>query len=296
VEAVIEQPLDEGHGLRQLLVLRAGEAVGATRHLQEPAAVALALVLLVARVGARGDVGAVGSLVNDQVEDRAAPNLVDLLLSFGLGGRGAVAQRCRSGGGDRGERAQQRQRGPPADALMESPTCLVEHRLTGIGQHPVEEPPVVRAQLVALLAVLPCGERGVRVEVGANVGPASLNEVLGQAPPVAEVGLSGQVLGQLGKVRIQEGEQRAEGMLLTAVGRGGDKDHVPVGVLGQAADQLVALVAPASFGTEGAGMGLIDDHELGTGAAEFLAASVGLDVIERDNDIGVALEERLADG
>ena len=86
-------------------------------------------------------------------------------------------------------------------------------------------------------------------------------------------------------------------LVLAAVRRGGDQDQVPARVVGEAAQQLVALVRPRGADAAGAdaGVGLVDDHQLGAGAQEVVAAAVGLDEVGRDDDVRVALEERLAD-
>ena len=66
------------------------------------------------------------------------------------------------------------------------------------------------------------------------------------------------------------------------------------GSLGEALQELVALVAAAPGASRrGAGVGLVDDHQLGAGAQEVVAAAVGLDEVGRDDDVGVMLEERL---
>ena len=67
------------------------------------------------------------------------------------------------------------------------------------------------------------------------------------------------------------------------------------GSLAERLEQLVALVAAAVARAEREGVRLVDDHELGAGAHEVLAAAVGLDEVGRDDDVRVLLEERAAD-
>ena len=123
-----------------------------------------------------------------------------------------------------------------------------------------------------LLRLLPIGEGGVGLHEVPDVPAAALDEVLGQAAAVVLVGRAGEVVGEVREGGIEQGEQGAEGVLLAGVGRGGDQDHVPVLILGQSGDEAVALVAgAAALAGLGAGVGLIDDHELRAGAEEVVA-------------------------
>ena len=60
-------------------------------------------------------------------------------------------------------------------------------------------------------------------------------------------------------------------------------------------EQLVALVAATRGRAERERVRLVDDHQLGTGAHEVLAAAVGLDEVRGDDDVRVLFEERAAD-
>ena len=62
--------------------------------------------------------------------------------------------------------------------------------------------------------------------------------------------------------------------------------------LAERLEQFVALVAAAGGGAERERVGFVDDHELGAGADEVLAAAVGLDEVRRDDDVRVLLKER----
>ena len=66
-----------------------------------------------------------------------------------------------------------------------------------------------------------------------DVGPAALDEMRGQPAPMAFVHGAGEIVGEGGEVPVQEREERAERFFLAAVGRGGDQDEVPAGILGE---------------------------------------------------------------
>ena len=57
--------------------------------------------------------------------------------------------------------------------------------------------------------------------------------------------------------------------------------------LQQRKPQLLAFTAGS------AGMGLIDDHEIGTSTGEAISAFLGLDVVETDDRKGIGLEKAL---
>ena len=96
------------------------------------------------------------------------------------------------------------------------------------------------------------------------------------------------------KRRVEQREQRPEGVLVAAVRGRGDEDQVPVWVAAELWQQLVALLAAAVV-AEREAVGLVDDHELRAGADEVVAVTLGLDEVGRDDHVVVALEERLAD-
>ena len=91
-------------------------------------------------------------------------------------------------------------------------------------------------------------------------------------------------------------EQRAERVLVAAVGRGGDQDQVPRLVRGDAPQQVEALVAAAPDAAgQRAGVGLVHDHELGAREDEVLGAARRLDEVGGDDGEAVAVEDRHAD-
>ena len=61
-------------------------------------------------------------------------------------------------------------------------------------------------------------------------------------------------------------------------------------------DQLMTLVASAAvaFAGVGAGVGFVDDHEVGTRPDEVVAATVALDEVDRHHRVRVHVEQRLA--
>ena len=69
------------------------------------------------------------------------------------------------------------------------------------------------------------------------------------------------------------------------------------GSCGQVAQQLVALVARplAAAGAGDAVVRLVDDDQLGAAEQELVAAPVGLDEVGGDDDVGVAVEQRLVE-
>jgi len=69
-----------------------------------------------------------------------------------------------------------------------------------------------------------------------------------------------------------------------------------LGLGGQVAHQSMTLVATAggALAGPGASVGLVYDHQLGTRPDEVVASAVGLDEVEGDDHIGIAVEYGLA--
>ena len=172
----------------------------------------------------------------------------------------------------------------------------VADRFAGVGEDVAEHVAVAGRQLVGGLGVAPRRERGVGFEVVADVGAAALDEVLGEAFAVVAVGVAGQLVGQRQELVVEQAEQAAERALLAGVRRGGHQHEVAVLVLGECVDELVALVAGAAvaFAGVGAGVGLVDDDEVGAGPDEVVAAAVALDEVDRHHRVRVHVEQRLA--
>ncbi len=119
------------------------------------------------------------------------------------------------------------------------------HVFPGIVQDTLEELLVFGGKLVVLFPVFPLRERSVGIEIAPDVASSALDEVGGQTAAVPLVFGAGQILGKGGEVRVQECQERAERLLVAAVGSGGHQDHVAVRVCGETLDQLVALMAAA---------------------------------------------------
>ena len=134
------------------------------------------------------------------------------------------------------------------------------------------------------------GERGGLVDVDADVAAAALDEVAGQQLPALD-----RFEVHVFEVRLQQGQQVAELFLLAAVRGGGDQDQVPLGVLGQALDQLVPQhPRPAAGAVGDAGVGLVDDQQVRAAVPELLAEPGALDEVGRDDDVRVPVEQGLA--
>ena len=296
VVAVVQQPLDHGDDVLELGIRLALQVVGLAGHFQQPPAVASFVAGQLADVAAWGGVHPLGTLVFFEVQDGAATYLVGLFGRFRVGHGRPVAQRGGGRGRAGGQAAQQGQGRPPADPLVMTFLSRFKDGFAGVLQHLLEELLVLRRELVGRFLLLTLGERRVGLQVVADVGPTALDEVLGQPAAVLLVLPAGQVVGQIGKLGAQERQQRAEGLFVAAVRRGGDQDQVPVGLGGQAREKLMTLVAStASDASEGAGVGLVDDHQLGAGPQELLPPAVGLDEVDRDDDEGIDVEQRLAE-
>ena len=101
----------------------------------------------------------------------------------------------------------------------------------------VEQGPVVGAEFVrGFSGFAVFGEGGFFVEVVADVGAASLDEVPGE---VCSSGGGFEVDG--GEVGVEETDEVAEPFLFAGVWCGGDEEEVAVGVGGEFAEQVVAL-------------------------------------------------------
>ena len=173
---------------------------------------------------------------------------------------------------------------------------LVGDGFPGVVEDPGEELPVPGLEAVGLVAFETPGEGRVRVEVVADVGPATLHHVLREpaAEPPAVVG--GGVGGEVGELRVEELDEGAERRLLAAVRGGGDEDEVPLRVGGETGDEVVALVTSLALCPPGGGVGLVHDHQLRARPQELVATAVGLDEVHRHDDVRVDVEERLVQG
>ena len=124
-----------------------------------------------------------------------------------------------------------------------------------------------------------------------DVGTPSLDEVVREA--LAETfALPAGGLRQALEVRGEQAEQPVEGSVVTTVRSRGEQDEVPGCAVGQAPEQLVPLM-PALAG-RGAGVGLVDDHEVGTRLEEVVSPLAGLHVVETDDRVPMYREDALA--
>ena len=255
----------------ELGVALAFQLAGAGREAAQPPAVRRLAVGGVA-VRAGGGVGRLDGLLVGQVEHGGAAEPVGFGLVLGV----EVGRPGAQGGGRRprrgGQRAQQRQRGPVPDPLAQLAAFGVADGFAGVLEHVVEQLLVRPGEGVAALLGMPVfGERGGLVDVDADVAAAALDEVAGQQVPALD-----RFEVDVFEVRLQQGQQVAELLLLAAVRGGGDQDQVPLGVLGQALDQLVPQhPRPAAGAVGDAGVGLVDDQQVRAAVPELLAAARG---------------------
>ena len=257
-------------GALELVVGVGGERFGAPGELQQLAARAVGAALGV-RAGAEVERDRVVGVV--LVEDRAAADLVHLLV-VGLVHGGAAAQR----GGGRGRTgrhaAQQRQCRPVAHAAAALAAVVLGHVVAREGQDVVEERAVLLAEGVGGFLVLALGKGGVGLQVVADVGAAALHEMPGELAADAFALGAVEVGGQVGELGVEQAQQRAEGLLVAAVGRGGDQHEVPRRVCGDAPQQLEALLAAAPDAAgQRAAVGLVHDDELRALEDEVLGAA-----------------------
>ena len=258
--------------------------------------VALGVVAIVAVLGVGLDQGAGGGvhalqrLLVALVEDGGAADAVGLGDGGGLAVGGAGAQGGLGGARAGGERTEQREDRPPAHPALGAAGVLLD-LVAGVGEDVVEEVAVGRGEAVGDVEGEPvAGEGSVLVEVAADVAAAALDEVTGEQ--LAALG-AGQVGGA--EVGVEEADEVGEGLVVAGVRGGGGEDEVAALVGGEVAQQLVALVA-ALLPEPGAGdavVGLVDDDQLGAAEQELVAAAVGLDEVGGDDDVRVAVEERL---
>jgi len=292
--AVGQGLFDQVHGALQLGIVRPLQALGGARHAQQAFAVFAFVVGQLADIAAGSGIDGGGGLLDDEIEYGAAADCIRLFGGFGVGCRGAVTQcggrRRRTGG----ERAQQGQGRPPGDALAEGHLPGLGDGLAGIADHLVEETAVGFRELVDRFGFEqhPLGEAGLLTHKGLDMAALALDKMVRQPATMAFVFRAGQILRQGAELFVQQGQQGAKGILLAAVRCGSDQEEMAGGVPADALDELMALVLTAvALAGKGAGVGLIDDDELGAGAQKIVAAAVGFDEIGRDHDKGIVLKK-----
>ena len=289
-EAVVEQPANDPGPRDELRVGVATEFVRRPGHGAEPAGHG---GVLLAGLAAGHHVGSLFDVL--EIQHGGPADLVGLRGRLTVGSRSPRQHRGGRRCGAGGQRSQQPECRPPADPGAVCSRLVRTHRGPGVGDDLVEECPVGSRQVVGDFRVLPLGELRIRFEVAANVAAAALHEVAGEMLTVAPVRLASKRFGEVGEFRGEQSEQRPEWVFLARVRRGGHEDEMALGVLGQPADEFVALVAARAAGV-GTDVGLVDDDEFRAGADELVAAQVGLDVVDRDHDVGVLVEDRPVTG
>ena len=165
------------------------------------------------------------------------------------------------------------------------------------GEDVVDELAVGGRELVPAVLfweVEPAGERGVGVQVGADEVAAALDEVAGELGTGPLIDLL--IIGKPGQRRVQEPDQGPEGSLVSGMGGGGDEDELPAGACGEVFEEVVPLVggSPAA-GISGAGVGLVNDDQVGGASDELVPAALSLDVVGRDDCVGEHFEHALAE-
>ena len=308
MEAVREERPDLAHRALKLPVVLGIQRLRAARELQQPAARRFQAPFHL-RAGAEVERHRI--VVVALVEDGAAPHLVHV-FTLGRVDGGAAAQRRGGRGGTRRDAAQQRERRPvphPAPtlavlvvgctaALSGAPILRpLGHVLVGEGEDVVEERAVAGTEVVRGFLVPALRERGVGLQVAADVGPAALHEVAGE--PAAHAVAPGPVEvlhRKVGKVVIEEGEERSERIFIAAVRGGGDQHDVAGGVCGHTPQELMALLAAAADPAgEGAAVRFVHDYQLGAPHREVLGAARGLDEVGGHHGERVPVEDRHAE-
>ena len=203
---------------------------------------------------------------------------------------GTRAKRQHRRDGARPGAAQEGQRPPEVETLPLLVPGARLHDLGAVVEDVVEEPLPGSAELVREFLRLATREEVALVPLR-DVGPPPLDEVIREA--LAETfALPAGGLRQSLEVRGEQAEQPVEGSVVATVRSRGEQDEVLGCVVGQAPEQLVPLM-PALAG-RGAGVRLVDDHEVGTRLEEVVPPLAGLHVVETDNRVRVYREDALA--
>ena len=222
--------------------------------------------------------------VDVAVEDAIEKLLPGLVVEI-LAGAGAQGEHRRYR--TRPAASKQRQRSPEVEAL---PPLVTGARLDDLGavvEYVVEERLPGAAELVREFLRFAAREDVAVAPLG-EVGTPPLDEVVREA--LAEPrAFRARHLGQALEVGGEQAEQPVEGRVVAAVRRRGEHDEVPRRAAGQSLQQLVPLM-PAPAG-RGAGVRLVDDHEVGARLEEVVAPRRALDVVETDDSVRVHRED-----
>src|SRR5690606_30280371 len=135
------------------------------------------------------------------IDHGAAPGVIDV-LAFGLIGCSTAAQCGRSRSRPRRDAAKQRGRRPAATAPATIGAAFPRDILARESEDVVEQRTVGFAEGVGRLLVLALRQRGVRLEVMANVGTPALNQVASQSATHAFTLTAAQIVGEVREVAV----------------------------------------------------------------------------------------------
>ena len=224
----------------------------------------------------------VGVTVENTIEKILAGLVAEILAGTGAQGQHG-RNRARPGA------AQQRQRSPEIEALPHLVPGACRHDLGAVIEDVIEERFPGSGELVGEFPRFATREDVALVPLS-DVGAPSLDEVPRKS--VAKTfARRARDLRQPLEVRGEQAEQPVEGGVIAAVRSRREQDEVPRCGAGQTLEQFVPLM-PALPG-RGAGVGLVDDHEVGTRLQEVVSPLAGLHVVETDDRVPVLREDAL---
>ena len=282
------RPLTSLLGLLELRVLLAGRAPPRSGPSRGAAARGSAGVRPASvGVGARGDVAALGGSSSSRSQHGSArrsrrPRRRSRRRAVRL----RVAQGRGRGGGLRAERPQERQDGPPADALAAALPPSVSRTISrAYASTRSKSALVLGGELVGLLASraargTACRRRGSARCRARRRWTRWRGQAFARSARFASPARSSGSVGERPGRGSRGATRKASSLPL--VRRGGDEDACGASGRRRAAlRSSVALVPrPPACAVASAGVGLVDDDELGAGAEELVAVAVGLDEVE----------------
>ncbi len=240
----------------------------------------------------RGILGARFDVVVSEGIGTAVEHARGEFLGAVLVGRQAPGgERLRRRGRARGDAAHQRQRAPEGEALAARVATGLFGDSGAVVEHGLEELLPATTEPVGGLGHLTAREQAV-IFPGIDVRAAALHVVGGEllTQPVARLALGG---GERLEGRLEQREQPVERLLVATVRGGGEQHQVALRVGGQLLEQRVTQMRAVAG--RRAGVGLVDDHQLGAGAGEFVAPLLAFDVVQADHGDGMLLEQAHAD-
>ena len=152
--------------------------------------------------------------------------MVDLFNGLALVHVRTTAQCGHGGGRARRKATEQSQRGPVAHPAGATLLIAGGDELARKLDHVVEQLPILGAESVGFLLIQPLGKGGVGVQEVADVRTTALDQVkrefLAEAFARIEFNFGGKIL----EFTVQQTQESAEGLFISAVGGGGDQDDV----------------------------------------------------------------------